>query len=389
MKKSDGVFSEFDRACMKRAFTLARRGEGKTSPNPLVGAVIARGGIIIGEGWHKRCGGLHAEAEAFEAALRAGENPAGADLYCTLEPCCFTSPEKRQPPCAQSIIKNRIRRVVIANIDPHPMVSGKGVLLLKKAGITVQSGLFAEEGEELNRAFFTFQRLGRPFVHLKIAQTLDGKIAASGSAKKGKNTNWITDEAARKIVHKLRARYDAVLVGRGTVLADDPELTVRLSRGRNPVRVVLDSRLKLSLSAKLLHLPDPEKTLIVCGAGASLKKIAAIKKTGANVLPLKIPRKAKGGPGLPIAAVLSALAERGIRSVLVEGGEKIFSSFLREGLWDRLSVFIAPLILGGGVPCVSGLGIGSLAGALRPGGVKIQKIGNQILFEGKNVYRNR
>jgi diaminohydroxyphosphoribosylaminopyrimidine deaminase/5-amino-6-(5-phosphoribosylamino)uracil reductase len=394
VKKSGGVFSEFDRACMKRAFTLARRGEGATSPNPLVGAVIARGGRVIGEGWHKRCGGLHAEAEAFQAALRAGESLAGADLYCTLEPCCFTSPEKRQPPCAQSIIKNGIRRVVIANQDPHPLVSGKGVLLLKKAGITVESGLFAEEGEELNRAFFTFQRLGRPFVHLKIAQTLDGKIAAHGSAKTGKNSgltphpNWITDEAARKIVHKMRARYDAVLVGRGTVLADDPELTVRLTRGRNPLRVVLDSCLNMSLSAKLLHLPDPEKTLIVCGAGASLKKMAAIRNTGADVLPLKIPRKAKDKAGLPPAAVLAALGKRGVRSVLVEGGEKIFSSFLREGLWDRLSVFIAPLILGNGVPCVSGLGIGSLAEALRPGNIRIQKIGNQILFEGENVYRN-
>jgi riboflavin-specific deaminase-like protein len=183
----------------------------------------------------------------------------------------------------------------------------------------------------------------------------------------------------------MRARHDAVLIGRGTALADDPELTVRLARGRNPVRVVLDSRLSLPLTAKLFNLPDPEKTLILCAAGAGVKRIKAVQNTGAEALPLEIPA---GARGLPPAAVLSALGARGIRSVLVEGGEKIFSSFLREGLWDSLSVFIAPLILGGGVPCVSGLGIDSVAKALRPGGVKIQKIGNQILFEGKNVYRN-
>jgi riboflavin-specific deaminase-like protein len=244
----------------------------------------------------------------------------------------------------------------------------------------VESGLLAEMGEDLNRGFFTWQRRGRPFVHIKIAQTLDGKIAAARGAAK-----QITDEAARKIVHSLRARYDAVLIGRGTALADDPELTVRLVRGRNPFRVVLDSTLRLPLSARLLRLPEREKTLVVCSSAANPEKMRKLRASGAGVIPLP----PKGGTeGLPLGAVLAALGERGIRSVLVEGGGGIFSSFLREGLWDRLSVFLAPLILGSGKAAVSRLGRDSLDQALRLENIVLKKIGNQILFEGENVYRN-
>jgi diaminohydroxyphosphoribosylaminopyrimidine deaminase/5-amino-6-(5-phosphoribosylamino)uracil reductase len=372
-------YTAFDRRCMKRALSLARRGEGKTSPNPLVGAVIAKDGRILGEGWHRRYGGKHAEAGAVDAVLSAGESPAGADLYCTLEPCCFTAPDKHQPPCTDLIIRSGIRRVVIANGDPYPGVNGKGLRVLAEAGIRVQAGLLAPEGEKLNEGFFTFHRRGRPFVHLKIAQSLDGRIAAPGG-----DARWITGEAARKIVHRLRARYDAVLIGRGTALADDPELTVRLVRGRNPRRVVLDSRLSLGDSAKLLSLPDREKNLIICGAGADPVRIKKLRDSGAAVIPLG----ASGPGGLPLGAVLAALGERGIRSVLVEGGGGVFTSFLREGLWDRLSVFIAPIILGGGVSAVSGLDIKSVREALRLGQVSARRIGDQILMEGRNVYGN-
>ncbi|GMO51339.1 MAG: hypothetical protein Pg6C_16030 [Treponemataceae bacterium] len=239
------AFSEFDKKCMARAMTLARRGAGKTSPNPLVGAVVAKNGAALGEGWHKQYGGKHAEAEALDAARAAGFSPKGADIYCTLEPCCFTSPQKHQPPCTDLLIKSGIRRAIIANLDPNPRVNGQGAEKLRRAGIIVENGLLTREGEALNEGFFTFQRLGRPFVRLKIAQSLDGRIAcASGDSR------WITDEAARKIVHKMRARHDAVLIGRGTVLADDPELTVRLVRGHNPLRVVLDSRLAVPPAAR-------------------------------------------------------------------------------------------------------------------------------------------
>ncbi|MCL1817990.1 MAG: bifunctional diaminohydroxyphosphoribosylaminopyrimidine deaminase/5-amino-6-(5-phosphoribosylamino)uracil reductase RibD [Spirochaetaceae bacterium] len=374
-------FSAFDLQCMKRALRLARRGEGRVSPNPLVGAVVARGGRVLGEGWHRRYGGPHAEAMALAAVRAAGEDTAGADLYCTLEPCAFTSPEKHQPPCTDLVRKSGIRRVVIANKDPNPRVNGKGIRTLRKAGIQVETGLLSAQGEELNRAFFTFQRLGRPFVHLKIAQSLDGKIAA---LKAGRGPQWITGGESRKIVHRMRGCCDAVLIGKGTALADDPELTVRHTRGRNPARVVLDSRLALPLGAKLLAQDEPQKTIIFCAAGADKRKIQALKSRGARVIPLP---KNRGGKGLSLRAALAALGETGARSVLVEGGEKVFSSFLREGLWDRLSVFIAPLILGTGKPCVAGLA-GSLARAIRPENVTIRKTGNDILFEGDNVYRN-
>ncbi|GHV74393.1 riboflavin biosynthesis protein RibD [Spirochaetia bacterium] len=368
-------FSDFDRCCMKRALALAWRGIGKTSPNPMVGAVIARDGRIIGEGWHRRYGGKHAEAEALGAGPAAG-----GTLYCTLEPCCFTAPDKHQPPCAELVIKSGIRRAVIAGIDPFGRVNGAGIAMLREAGIVVETGLCAEAEAELNRGYHTMQRQGRPFVHLKIAQSLDGRIAApeGASTKVAAGDRWITDTAARKIVHRMRAEYDAVLVGRGTVLADDPELTVRLVRGQNPLRVILDSRLGLSDGAKVLGLPDREKTVVVCDQAAP-DRIAKLRGMGVEVICL---------PGLPLGAVLDALGARGVRSVLVEGGSRIFSSFLREGLWDRITVFIAPIILGDGVSAVSGLGIGTIRDALRLGNVSFRRVGDQLLFEGNHVYGN-
>ena len=374
-------FSGFDLFCMRRALVLARRGAGKVSPNPQVGAVLARDGRIIGEGWHKHYGGKHAEAEAVAAVLAKGDSPGGADLYCTLEPCCFTAPDKHQRPCTDLILESGIKRVVIAGLDPNPRVNGAGVGILREAGIRVETGLLAEAGEELNRGFFTFQRRGRPFVHIKIAQSLDGRIAALGGGPPGSHAPWITDEAARKIVHRLRSRYDAVLVGRGTIAADDPELTVRLCRGPNPLRVVLDSRLRLPDDAKVLSLPDQEKTLLVCGNEAGTERREMLRAKGVEVICL-------GEKGLPLGAVLDALGKRGIRSVLVEGGGAVFSSFLREGLWDRLSVFTAPIILGDGVSAVSGLGTNTVGGALQFTDVSIKRIGRQTLFEGNHVYGN-
>jgi diaminohydroxyphosphoribosylaminopyrimidine deaminase/5-amino-6-(5-phosphoribosylamino)uracil reductase len=374
LKGRQDSFSQFDFSCMKRAFTLARRGRGKTSPNPMVGAVLVKDGRVIGEGWHRRYGGAHAEAEAIKAALAAGFSPGGADLYCTLEPCCFNAPDKQQPPCTGLVINSGLKNVYIANLDPNPKVSGKGLALLEEAGIKVKAGLWPDEGEELNRAFFTFQRRGRPFVHLKAAQSLDGRIAApDGSAR------WISDETARRLVHRLRSEYDAVLIGRGTALADDPELTVRLVKGRNPHRVILDSGLNLPETAKLFALKDTAKTLIFHSHDADTGKAAKLRFLGAELIPIQM---ASGG--IPLREVLAALAKRGIQSVLVEGGAGIFRSFLMEGLWDRLSVFIAPLILGGGVNFVSGLGFGSMTEALRFKNASFRRTGSQALFEVNN-----
>jgi len=384
----DPLFSPFDAACMKRALTLARRGRGKTSPNPMVGAVLVKNGRIIGEGWHRRYGGAHAEAEAVQAVSAAGLSPRGADLYCTLEPCCFRAPDKHQPPCTDLIIKSGIKRVCIANKDPFPKVSGKGIAMLEKAGIKVKTGLCSEAGEELNRAFFTCQRLGRPYVHLKMAQSLDGRIAAQDGGAR-----WISCEAARRMVHRLRSRYDAVLIGRGTALADDPELTVRLVKGRNPYRVVLDSRLALPLTAKLLSLPEPEKTIIIHNSDADAARAELLRSRGVELIPImksSVPpcreskircERSSGLCGLPLQEVLAALGKRGIQSVLVEGGAGIFSSFLREGLWDRLSIFTAPIILGGGVNVVSDLGFASMAEAMRFNKGAFRRIGSQIFFE--------
>jgi len=248
--------------------------------------------------------------------------------------------------------------------------------MLEAAGIKVRTGLCSDEGEELNRAFFTFHRLGRPFVHLKMAQSLDGRIAAAdGSAR------WISDEAARRMVHRLRSHYDAVLIGRGTALADDPELTVRLVKGRNPHRVILDSRLALPETAKMLSLSDPAKTIIFHSDGADAGKAEKLRSLGAELIPIKGAGSREQGTGLPLREILAALAKRGIQSVLVEGGAGIFGSFLREGLWDRLSIFIAPFILGGGVNAVSDLGIGSMDKAMRFRNGAYRRVGSQILFE--------
>ena len=369
---SGSSFSPFDVQCMKRAFALAGRGMGKTAPNPMVGAVLAKNGRIIGEGWHRRYGGAHAEDEAVTAALAEGNSPKGADLYCTLEPCCFTAPDKNRPPCTGLIIKSKIKRVFVANLDPHPKVRGKGIALLKQAGIPVQAGLCSETGEELNRAFFSFHRLGRPFVHLKMAQSLDGRIAAQDGGAR-----WISDETARRMVHHLRGFYDAALIGRGTAVADDPELTVRLARGRNPRRIILDSSLAIPETARILRLPDPEKTTIMHTDRADSRKAEILHSCGAELISIN-------ADSLSLNQVLAALGERGIQSVLVEGGAGVFSSFLREGLWDRLSVFIAPVILGGGVNAVSGLGITTMDQALRFTGGSFRRVGSQILFEVQN-----
>jgi diaminohydroxyphosphoribosylaminopyrimidine deaminase/5-amino-6-(5-phosphoribosylamino)uracil reductase len=383
MQKSEAAgkqnsFSQFDIAYMKRAFALARRGKGKTSPNPMVGALLVKKGQIIGEGWHHYYGGPHAEIEAINSALAAGHSPKGADLYCTLEPCCFDAPDKKQPPCTSLLISSGIKSAIIANIDPNPRVKGKGIALLEAAGIEIKTGLCQEEGEELNRAFFAFQRLGRPFVHLKTAQSLDGRIAAQDYSSR-----WIGDESARRFVHRLRGEYDAVLIGRGTALVDDPELTVRLVKGRNPQRVILDSNLALPETAKLLSLPGPEKTIIFHSNNADAGKAEKLRSLGAELIPVQS-KPHLAHDGLPLSEVLPALAKRGVLSVLVEGGAAIFRSFLLEGHWDRLSIFISPIILGDGVNFISGLGFRSMAEALRFKKGSFRRIGSQMLFEVGN-----
>ncbi len=325
---------KIDEYYMRRALSLALRGTERTSPNPLVGCVVVRDGAVLAEGWHACCGELHAE----RAALNCLESAEGATLYVNLEPCSHFG---RTPPCAPLIVEKGVRRVVVGMIDPDERVSGRGIALLREAGLDVESGVLEAECRLLNRGFLRKVRLGRPWVTLKGAVGLDGAMALpSGESK------WITSEGARAFAHLLRAEHDAVLVGAGTVRADDPELTVRSAWGRSPLRVLLDSMLSVSPGAKILG----PSCVVFSSESASSERVAAVGASGASVV--RVPRK-EGG--LSLGAVLSELVRRGVCRLLVEGGPSVVSSFLKEGVADALSLFLAPRLMGQGKTFTNGL----------------------------------
>lgn len=320
-----------DEAYMRRALELAVQAEGETSPNPMVGCVIVDDeGNIVGEGYHHKAGQPHAEVNALAEAKQLAQ---GATAYVTLEPCSHYG---RTGPCCVALARAGIKRVVAACKDPNPKVAGQGLEYLRLQGIEVECGVCEKEALRLNERFFTWITKKRPFITLKYAMTLDGKIAtASGDSK------WITGEAARAMAHRLRKQHDAVLVGIGTVLADDPELTTRMVAGKNPVRVVLDSRLRISLMATVLN-PAAE-TIIFTSKEADEVKCEALAALP-NVEVVRLPAT-KGR--LPVAQVVAALAERGLTSLLVEGGSAVLGAFYDAGLADRVYAFIAPKLIGG------------------------------------------
>ena len=363
---------------MQRALQLAEGGRGRTSPNPMTGCVVVNDGRVIGEGFHKRHGARHAEAAALDACRENNENPRGAHLYCNLEPCAAAYPGKLTPPCAAAIVRAGIGRVTVATLDPNPHVSGAGVRLLREAGIAVTVGVQAEAALLLNVPFFTAAHYGRPYVHLKIAQSLDGRIAARGG-----DSRWITDAAARRRVHRMRAEHDAVLVGRGTALHDDPRLTVRdVEAGDRPAappwRVVLDSRLALPTGARLASDEHAARTIVLTTERAAAARHRELTARGVQVQVVA----AGAGGRTDIDAVLQALHARGIRSLLVEGGGAVYTSFLRAGRFDRLSVFVAPLLIGDGVAAVGDLGIERIAGAARLQGVATTVVNDQVMVSG-------
>ncbi|HTA20622.1 MAG TPA: bifunctional diaminohydroxyphosphoribosylaminopyrimidine deaminase/5-amino-6-(5-phosphoribosylamino)uracil reductase RibD, partial [Polyangia bacterium] len=332
---------------MARALALAARGRGSTRPNPLVGAVIARGGRVLAEGFHRRAGAPHAEVNAL-ARLTPGA-ARGATLYVNLEPCCHTG---RTGPCTEAILAAGIGRVVVGMRDPNPLVDGRGVARLRRAGVRVDVGCLEAESRALNRAFTIWVRARRPLVTLKAAASLDGFIAPAKLARPRKRRApvWITGPEARRVAHELRAAHDAVLVGSGTVLADDPRLTVRLPEAAcAPTRVVLDGRLRTPAKAHVLAPGAP--TIIFTRRGAPPARVRALRAAGAEVVELAAARGR-----LPIAAVLRALAARDIQSVLVEGGAAVHGAFIEAGLVDDVALFVAPRLLGGGVPLAAGLG---------------------------------
>lgn len=334
----------------------------------MVGAIIVKDGKIVGKGYHRLFGGLHAEVEAFG---KTKGDVRGGTLYVNLEPCCHHG---KQPPCVESIVEHGIKRVVLGTRDPNPLVSGKGVAYLCENGIEVRVGVLDKSCRELNEAYFKHVTTGLPLVTVKIAQTLDGKIAASN----GKPA-WITSESSRRLVHRMRSRHDAVLVGIGTVLADNPKLSVRLTAGASPKRIVLDSRLRIPLDANLLSDSHVKRTTIATSHQASKRKEGSIRKRGASVW--RMNKEAHGGVSLP--SVLRKMGEEGITSLLVEGGSEIFSGFFKANLVDKVSIFIAPKILGKGLSAIQDIGINSMAESVELQGLRRQQVGNDILLTGR------
>ena len=318
---------------MARAIVLAQKGQGRVEPNPMVGSVIVRDSRVIGEGYHRRFGGPHAEVEALRACT---VSPGGSTVYVPLEPCCHFG---KTPPCVDALIEAKVSRVVIGLIDPSPAASGRGIRRLRAAGIAVQTGVLAEEVGELLAPFLTGIRLGRPYVILKWAQSLDGKLTTPTGHSK-----WISCEASRRFVHRLRARVDAILVGSGTVLADDPMLTARgVPLRRVAIRVVLDSRLRISEKCHLVDTAGSTATLVMTTrARAKTPKAKRLARSGVEVIACRTRRGR-----LVVEACLKELHNRGVTNLLVEGGPTILTTFFKAGVVDEALVFTAPTLIGG------------------------------------------
>jgi diaminohydroxyphosphoribosylaminopyrimidine deaminase / 5-amino-6-(5-phosphoribosylamino)uracil reductase len=357
-----------DEKFMRLALKLARRGLGKVSPNPMVGAVVVKEGRVIARGYHHAFGADHAEVDAFK---NASDDLAGSALYVTLEPCAHYG---KTPPCVNAIIDKKIGRVVIGMQDPDKRVNGKSIAMLKEKGIDVTVDVLETECRALNEKYIKHRTTGLPFVTLKFAQTLDGRIAAANG-----KSRWIASPESLKLAHELRAIHDAILVGAGTVLKDNPELTTRLVKGRNPLRVVLDSNLKLPPDRKVFGGLDYAKTVLATTAWYAKEKLAALKELGLEVL--IVPPDAEGR--VELKALLKILGARDISSVLVEGGGETITSFLRLGLADKIIAIVAPKIMGKGTDAVGELNITDPNLALKLTFTKIYRSGADIVVEGR------
>jgi diaminohydroxyphosphoribosylaminopyrimidine deaminase/5-amino-6-(5-phosphoribosylamino)uracil reductase len=365
--REKGARDRWDRLFMRIALGQAAKGLGHTSPNPAVGAVLARGPEILSVGHHRKAGGRHAERAVLESL--EGMNLSGATLYVTLEPCCHYG---ATPPCTELILDRGVGRVVASIADPNPVVSGKGFKMLADAGVRVESGLMEEEAKRLNEAYLTKVNHGRPFVAVKLAVTIDGRIAdREGSSK------WITGRKARRYVHFLRSRYDAVMVGSGTALADDPRLNVRSVRGRDPVRMILDPELASVRRGARLTESDGGRTVYVCSPGRPESKAKLAASLGADVW--EIP---ESDGRLDLAAFLGRAVKEGLCSVLVEGGAETVTSLVGAGLVDKLYLITAPKLMGGGLSWLGDTGLGGLADAPALRETKVKRIGDDVLYCG-------
>lgn len=361
-----------DEFYMKRSLRLASKARGETSPNPMVGAILVKDGVIISEDYHRRPGSPHAEALVIE---KAGKDAQGSALYVNLEPCCHI--EKRTPPCTRAIIDAGIKKVIIGMFDPNPKVSGKGAMELEKAGIQVKSGILEKESRRLNEFYIKNITTGRPFVILKIAMTLDGKIATPDGQSK-----WITGEKSRKMVHRMRSYVDAILTAIGTVKADDPQMTSRIRRGKNPLRIVIDPHLEIAVNARILQ--GPPQTIIVTKEiekEEQKRKFIEKKKTmqnkGIQIIEYK-------GQKANLVWLMEHLGRQGITSILIEAGSSLNAYALSEGIVDKVKFFIAPRIMGGSksFPAIGGEIYKKLEEIYKVRDLKIRKIGEDILIEG-------
>ncbi len=357
-----------DEFFLKRTLTLAARARGMTSPNPMVGALLVKNGRIVSEGYHKKAGTPHAEVIAID---RAGNRAAGSTLYVSLEPCCHK--DKRTPPCTQKIISAEISKVVVSMKDPNPKVSGKGIQELRSAGIEVVSGILVEEAQRLNEYYIKHITTRTPFVVMKVAMTLDGKIATpSGESK------WITGEKARNAVQKLRAEVDAIMTAIGTVKADNPRLTCRTVGKRSPTRIIIDPGLEIKPDANVLCTP-PETVMVARSDESKARRIKedVLRERGVKIVHFE-------GEKVDMPRLMRELGAAGITSLLVEGGSSLNSYCMESGIVDKVMFFIAPKIIGGkeSYAAVGGKAFRSLQEAHRVRDVRIKKIGDDILVEG-------
>ena len=355
---------------MRRALELAEKAAGRTSPNPMVGAVIVKNGRVIAEGYHKKAGRPHGEIEALR---KAGKRAKGAQMFVNLEPCCH---QGRTPPCTDAIIESGIKEVFVGMRDPNPLVAGKGIRHLKRAGITVHSDLLKSECQRLNEVFVKYIQTGMPFVILKSALSLDGKIATSTG-----ESQWITGPEARERVHQIRDQVDAILVGAGTVIKDNPRLTTRLKKGKshNPARVILDAKAEISLKARVFHHANRDRVIYVTTSQASAFRVNRLKESGVDVQSIS-----ERSGRISLIKLIKLLGDIGIASVLLEGGSGINASALKEGIVDKAVLFLAPLIIGGesspGV--VGGPGIKNLKQALSIKNMTVTPVGADWMAEG-------
>lgn len=357
-----------DESYIQLAIEIAKKGKGSVSPDPLVGCVIVKDDRILSAGFFEKYGGPHAESNAINSS---NDNLIGSTMFINIEPCWNGD---GNPSCVDEIIKNKINRVVIGTLDMNPQHSGKGIKQLKDAGIEVKAGVLENECVELNKFFFKFVTKKLPYITLKATQTIDGKIADSH-----RNSRWMSSISARRFAHSLRAKYDAVLIGSRTAEIDNPKLTVSLTEGRNPKRILIDSELSLSTKLKLF-LRNPDRNLIVLTSESSKEKkikLSKLHKLGAEVIFVQ----SEGRNKINLKSALKKLAESGITSVIVEGGSGLFTSFVKENLFDDILLFQSPRLLGTGLSLIGPLGIKSIKNAFKLKINSFEKIGEELLVE--------